>query len=50
MRDRVFARYPYFRSSYFERRKLFERSSEGQLSGLDLPELPFERGSIVPRS
>ena len=50
MRDRVFARYPYFRSSYFERRKLFERSSEGQRSGLDLPELPFERASIVPRS
>jgi N-acyl-L-homoserine lactone synthetase len=50
MRDKVFARYPYLRSSYFERRKLFERGSERQPSGLDLPELPFARASIVPRS
>jgi N-acyl-L-homoserine lactone synthetase len=50
MRDKVFARYPYLRSSYFERRKLFERCSEHQPSALALPEWPFERALIVPRS
>jgi N-acyl-L-homoserine lactone synthetase len=50
MRDKVFARYPYLRSSYFERRKLFERCGEHQPSALALPEWPFERASIVPRS
>lgn len=46
MRDKVFARYPYLRSTYFERRKLFERS----IARLEVPELPFERASIAPRS
>lgn len=50
MRDAVFARYPYLRSSFFERRKLFERADMRQQLGPDLPELGFERASIVPRS
>ena len=48
MRDKVFARYPFLRSSYFERRKLFER--QGQGSAGSAPELAFERASIVPRA
>jgi hypothetical protein len=39
MRNKLFERCPYLRSTYFERRKLFERSI-GPTS-LDLPELPF---------
>jgi hypothetical protein len=50
MRDKVFARYPYLRSSYFERRKLFERASERPAAGSDLPDLRFEPASIAPRS
>lgn len=49
MRDKVFARYPYLRSSYFERRKLFERSAERQLSRLDGDDVPFDRATIVKR-
>jgi hypothetical protein len=51
MRDKVFARYPYLRSSHFERRMLFERSSD-RLSPpvVNLPQFPFERASIVPRA
>jgi N-acyl-L-homoserine lactone synthetase len=51
MRDKIFARYPYLRSSYFERRMLFERSSTPRLAPpLELPEFPFIRATIVPRS
>ena len=51
MRDKVFARYPYLRSTYFERRMLFERSSDRMASPvMNVPEFPFERTSIVPRS
>lgn len=51
MRDKVFARYPYLRSTYFERRMLFERSSDRLASPvMNVPEFPFERTSIVPRS
>jgi hypothetical protein len=51
MRDKVFARYPYLRSTYFERRMLFERASERMASQvMNVPEFPFERTSIVPRS
>lgn len=41
LREKVYARYPYFRSSYFERRMLFERSVHPSpaLSG---PEFPVE--------
>jgi hypothetical protein len=50
MRDKVFTRYPYLRSSYFERRMLFERNGERNAPVINLPEFPFERPSIVPRS
>jgi hypothetical protein len=46
VRERIFERYPCFRSSYFERRKLFERSSLER----DRPELPLIRPAIVSRS
>jgi len=46
VRERIFERYPCFRSSGFERRKLFERGSERQPSGLHLAEMPFERALI----
>jgi hypothetical protein len=46
VRERIFERYPCFRSSYFERRKLFERSPLER----DRPELPFIRSAIVSRS
>jgi hypothetical protein len=52
MRDKVFGRYPYLRSSHFERRMLFER--RGQVPPVPqvttLPEYPFERATMVPRS
>jgi N-acyl amino acid synthase FeeM len=46
VRERIFERYPCFRSSYFERRKLFERSPLER----DRPELPLIRPAIVSRS
>jgi hypothetical protein len=42
MREKVFARYPYFRSSYFERRMLFERSTIHPSPALSGPEFPLE--------
>ncbi|HET6838114.1 MAG TPA: hypothetical protein VFH41_00085 [Bradyrhizobium sp.] len=50
MRDKVFARYSYFRSSYFERRMLFERSSDRSSPVVNSREFPFARATIVPRS
>jgi hypothetical protein len=53
VRDKIFERYPYFRSTFFERRKLFERyhvASEPLAPVLNLPPFPFERATIVPRS
>jgi hypothetical protein len=52
MRDKVFARYPYLRSSHFERRMLFERREPVPPAQpvVTLPEFPFERATIVPRS
>lgn len=52
MRERVFERYPYFRSSFFERRKLFERnqSQPDSASVVTLPEFPFKKATIAPRS
>ena len=49
-REKVFARYPFLRSSYFERRMLFERQSHRLSSAVNLPEFPFERASVVSRS
>ena len=49
MRQKVFARYPYLRSTYFERRMLFERR-EPVPQVTTLPEYPFERATIVLRS
>ncbi len=48
MCEKVFHRYPFFRSSAFERRMLFERGGE-QLP-VDLPEFPFARATIAPHS
>ncbi|MGO8909585.1 MAG: N-acyl amino acid synthase FeeM domain-containing protein [Bradyrhizobium sp.] len=49
VREKVLTRFPIMRSSAFERRMLFERSSE-QLPVIDLPEFAFERATMVPRS
>lgn len=50
IRERVFQRFPFMRSSVFERRMLFDRGDE-RLSGVpNMPDLPFERATIVPRS
>jgi hypothetical protein len=49
IREKVFQRFPLMRSSAFERRMLFERSSEHH-SPMNLPEFPFERVTIAPRS
>jgi hypothetical protein len=48
MREKVFARYPYLRSSYFERRKLFERREAPGTGGVELTQFQFERASIAP--
>src|SRR3954464_9406841 len=47
VREKVLARYPFLRSTAFERRMLFERP--GQQSSLD-PAASYERASIVPSS
>jgi len=51
VREKIFMRYPYFRSSFFERRKLFEREGDTHhdSSVLNLPEFPFAKATIVPR-
>ncbi|MEH6952259.1 hypothetical protein V4R08_13125 [Nitrobacter sp. NHB1] len=49
-REKVFARYPYLRSSYFERRMLFERRAGAAASALTGSAFPFARASIVPRA
>ncbi|QWG14061.1 hypothetical protein KMZ29_04995 [Bradyrhizobium sediminis] len=50
IREKVFQRFPYMRSSAFERRMLFQRSGERRSSSLDALVSPFERASIVPNS
>ena len=50
MRDRVFARYPYLRSSQFERRMLFERNAEFHSSTADLMVPQLELAAIGPHS
>jgi hypothetical protein len=49
MCEKVFRRYPLFRSSAFERQILFERGGE-RSSVMDLPPFPFERATMVPQS
>lgn len=48
VRERVLARYPFLRSSAFERRMLFERAGEHQSSPADVA--PSEGTSLVPQS
>jgi hypothetical protein len=50
IRERVFQRFPYMRSSAFERRMLFRRSGEHHSSEQGAIMSPFERTSIVPNS
>ena len=50
VRERVLARYPFLRSSAFERRMLFERGAQRRSSSPDVTVSPFERASIVPNS
>jgi hypothetical protein len=50
IREKVFQRFPLMRSSAFERRMLFERCSDRSSPAMNLPEFPFERATIVPRS
>jgi hypothetical protein len=49
IRDKVFQRFPYMRSSAFERRMLFERSAGRHSPSADLMPCQFERASIVPQ-
>jgi hypothetical protein len=48
IREKVFQRFPYMRSSAFERRMLFERGGEPQSPPADVS--PSEGASIVPQS
>src|SRR2546421_9308422 len=50
VRDRVLARYPFLRSSAFERRTLFERGGERPSSSDAVVNSAFEPASIVPSS
>ena len=49
IRDKVFQRFPYMRSSAFERRMLFERSAGRHSPSAELMPCQFERASIVPQ-
>jgi N-acyl-L-homoserine lactone synthetase len=49
IREKVYQRFPYMRSSAFERRMLFTRSDERQSPSADLMPSQFERASIVPQ-
>jgi hypothetical protein len=48
--EKVLARYPFLRSSAFERRMLFQRDGEHRSPAPSLTVSPFERASIVPQS
>jgi len=50
MREKVFQRYPLFRSTAVERRMLFGRSSDRSLPAMDLPKFPFVPATIGPQS
>lgn len=47
-REKIFARFPHLRSSYFERRMLFERRHAQNACVVQLPKRVIERTSIVP--
>jgi hypothetical protein len=49
MREKVFQRYPYMRSTAFERRMLFERGGEQHSPQEDAMPSQFARASIVPQ-
>jgi hypothetical protein len=50
VRERIFTRYPHFRSSQFERRALFERKSEALVPDLDAAGFHLESASLAPRT
>jgi hypothetical protein len=50
IREKVFQRFPYMRSSAFERRMLFERRGGQHSPSADMMSSPFERASMVPQS
>lgn len=50
IREKVFQRFPYMRSSAFERRMLFERRGEHRSPPPELVVSPVERTSLVPQS
>jgi N-acyl-L-homoserine lactone synthetase len=50
IRDKVFQRFSYMRSSAFERRMLFQRSTERETLASNAPLSPFERTSIAANS
>jgi hypothetical protein len=47
MCEKVFQRYPFFRSSASERQTLFKRGSDRHLAVMNLPKFPFERATVV---
>jgi hypothetical protein len=49
VRESVLARYPFLRSSAFERRMLFDRGGARRSSSPNVMMSPFERTSIVPQ-
>jgi hypothetical protein len=49
VRERVLVRYPFLRSSAFERRMLFHRNNR-ELAAQEDVIASFERASIVPQS
>jgi hypothetical protein len=49
MCERVFQRYPFFRSSASERRMLFKRGSGRHVAVINLPEFPFQRATLAQR-
>jgi hypothetical protein len=49
IRDRVFQRFPYMRSSAFERRMLFQRSGERHSTASNAIVSSFDRAPIVPQ-
>jgi hypothetical protein len=49
VREKVLVRFPFLRSSAFERRMLFQRGSEGRSPPHGVV-TSFERASIVPQS
>ncbi len=48
LREKVFQRYPLFRSTKSERQMLFERRGDSLLPVVDLPEFPLGQASIAP--